>query len=408
MDTSPASTELASPTMQQEGNDVPVTPRDLDWLREEAGLHFDPFRHLDAGSDPYLHRYLVDYEAFPLLWKEQPAFLFAPPGGGKSAFRVRLAAACRSEVEGRRFFPISFLLPAPETLPEEDAYFAFLSRLASGELLFHLAYRSYRFPRMMRPLQRELKTLLTENLPAPLEYYLAQLEEAGNLSPLAEAFDPTARDLPIEPLPETLRSFCQTMRRRRRIRRPLLPPRERFEAIVRVLLEKLDFEAVFLLVDGADAYVTRPEAVLSLLRPLLRRTPEWAERRIFAKYFLPAEIQDLLEQEFPHLLATYPRITIEWTRERLARILEERLRVASRGMFTSFRGMGTAGLPVDPEAHLAACVSPPLPREVVYLAGLVLDEHLRRVGPSGWIEPADLERAIARYRKEKGLNGASP
>lgn len=399
------------PQTTQEGIDVSHTPEALDWLRKEAGLHFDPFRHLDAGSDPYLHRYLVDYEAFPLLWKEQPVFLFAPPGGGKSAFRVRLAAACRAEYEGKRFFPITFLLPSPEVLgapPDEAAYFTFLSRSTAGELLFHLAYRSYRFPRLERPLQRELKTILTENLPSPLEYYLDQLEEAGNLSPLAEAFDPTARDLPIEPLPETLRTFCQTMRRRRRKRRSLPSPQERFNALVQVLLEHLHFEAVFLLVDGADAYVTQPEAILSLLEPLLRRTLEWAERRIFIKYFLPTEMQDLIEKGFPQLTASVPKVTIEWTTERLAQVLEERLRVASRGMFTSLRGMGTVGLPVDPEAYLAARVSPLLPREVVYLAGLVLDEHLRRTGPSGWIEPADLEGAIARYRKEKGLNGASP
>ncbi|MGC8958886.1 MAG: hypothetical protein ACP5OO_03755 [Chloroflexia bacterium] len=373
-------------------------------------MHFNPFQHLDAGSDPYLHRYLMDYEAFPLLWEEQPVFLFAPPGGGKSAFRVRLAAACRAEDEGRRFFPIPFLLPSPEVLgtpPDEAAYFTFLSRSAAGELLFHLAYRAYRFLRWERPLQRELKTILMENLPVPLEYYLGQLEEAGNLSPLAEAFDPTARDLPIEPLPETLRSFCQIMRYRRRKRRPLPLPQERFESLVQVLLERLHFEAVFLLVDGADAYVTRPEAVLLLLEPLLRRTGEWAERRIFIKYFLPTEMQGLIEKEFPRLAASVPQVTIKWTTERLAQVMEERLRVASRGMFTSFRGMGTVGLPVDPEAYLAAHVSPLLPREVIYLAGLVLDEHLRRAGPSGRIELTDLDRAIARYRKEKGLNGAS-
>ncbi len=386
---------------------MPRTQEALGWLQKEVGLHFDPFQHLDAGSDPYLHRYLVDYEAFPLLWKEQPTFLFAPPGGGKSAFRVRLAAACRAEYEGRRFFPITFLLPAPEVLgtpPDETVFFTFLSRSAAGELLFHLAYRAYRFPHLERPLQRELKTILTENLPAPLEYYLDQLEEAGNLSPLAEAFDPTARDLPIEPLPETLRTFCQTMRRRRRKRRPLPSPQERFEALVRVLLERLRFEAVFLLVDGADAYVARPE----VLEPLLRRTLEWAERHIFIKYFLPTEMQDLIEEGFPQLTASMPKVTIEWTTERLAQVLEERLRVASRGMFTSFRGMGTVGLPVDPEKYLAARVSPLLPREVIYLAELILDEHLRRAGPSGRIEPADLEGAVARYRKEKGLNGASP
>jgi len=411
-----------SPCAPQESGDGPVTLETLNWLREEAGLHFNPFQALDAGSDPHISSYLVDHEAFPLLWQERPTLLFAPPGGGKTAFRVRLAAACRSEEQGRRFFPLTLLLPAPESRDssrtahtggsqtahtDEARYFELLSRSAAGELLFHLAYRAYRFPQIARPLQRELKTILLENLPAPLDYYLDQLEEAGSLTPLAEAFDPTARNLPIEPLPESLAEFVHTMRRRRRIRRPLASPQERFEQIVAVLLERLGFEAIFILVDGADAYVSQPEEVLSLLEPLLRRTPEWAGRRIFAKYFLPLPLLPRLEERFPHLTAEIRRVIIQWTERLLAQVLEERLRVASRGLFTSLRGMGGRDLPTDPEAYLAARVHPLLPREVVYLAGLVLDEHLRRAGPSGWIEQTDLERAVARYRKEKGLNGAS-
>lgn len=383
----------------------PNTQKILTWLQEEVGLYFDPFQQLDAGSDPYISSYLVAHEAFQILWQEHPVLLFAPPGGGKSAFRVRLAANCRKEVEGKRIFPITLLLPPPETLPDEERYFELLARSAAGELLFYLAYRSDRFLRLERSLQRDLKTILTENLPAPLEYYLDQLEEAGNLSPLAEAFDPTARGLPEEPSPETLREFCRTMRRRRRKRRPLPTPEERFNQIVAILRERLSFEAVFILIDGADAYVSRPDRVLSLLTPLLRRTQEWEDRHIYAYYFLPAETRDQIEKAFS---LRFPEIIIRWTPPLLAQVLEERLRVASRGRFTSFRGIGRADLPVNPERYLVDHVDPLLPREVVYLAELVLAEHLKRIGPSGEIEQADLEGAILRYRKEKGHNGTSP
>lgn len=393
--------------------DVPVTQlvdRQNEWLRDELGLWFDPFEHLDAGSDPHLYSYLVGHEAFSRLKGECPTFLFAPPGGGKSAFRVRLAHACRSEEGERRFFPIIPTLPIPDRSgkPVEEArYFAALAQAAAAELLFHLTHRAYRFFEFSQPLRQMLRSALELNLPAPLDYFLEQVEKSGSLDPLRRAFDPTAVDLPIEPFPQTLRAFCRAMREV-----PWAPPtralpEERFDGIVDVLLNHLGFDGIFILVDGADAYSSRPDMVLSLIDPLLQWTPHWSNRHIWAKYFLPDDLGIPVRERITSLPDSTRVINVTWTREDLVHVLRERLRVASRGMFDSLRALGSPDLPADPEAVLAAEVSPVLPREIIYLAEQVRVEHVRNVGTYGRIGQDDLEGAIARYRRERGGDGAA-
>lgn len=383
---------------------MPNTQR-IDWL-QSLGLDFDPFEHLDAGQDPHLSDYLIKHGSFDRMTAKEPVILLAPAGGGKTAFRVRLAAACRAEEGGRRIFPLTFLFPAPESLEmplDEGRYFEILGRSAAQELLLHLAHRAYRFSRLEPSLQQSLKGVLQEKL--PLEYYLEQVENTGSLDPLIDAFDPTARRLPNPPLPETLRAFCRTLRGLVPLPGKSGSAQERFHTLVELLLRRLGFEAIFILVDGADAYDARPEKVLSLLEPMLRRTAEWTEEAVFVKYFLPVKLDPLIPKRITPLTNICSVVKIKWTREELVQVLRERLRVASGNLFDSFRAIGTPDLPREAEAVLAEHVIPILPREAIYLGSRIWSEHLARVGPHGRISRADLDGAIEQYREEKGNNG---
>ncbi len=382
------------------------------WLREELGLRFDPFRHLDAGADPYLPAYLIDHDAFIDLWGDWPSFLFAPAGGGKTAFRVRLARACRVEQDGRRILPVVFYPPRPSpegTVPEEPAYFEALLQGIGAALLLQLAYMPDRFLELSETLRGRVRTALEHNFPGSLDYYLAQLEDAGSLAPLAQAFDRTAAGapggspLPAEPSAGRIRTLCAGIREA-----PVgngLPQaaEERLRWLIELLKDGLGYESIYLLVDGVDAYVQDPSFALRLLQPLLDRLQAWSEQAFFVKFFLPTELRPLLEGKLQNLLTSRPKVTIiKWDERMLVRVIRERLYLASDGMYDSLEAISTRDVGGQIEERLAEIVRPPLPRQILYLTQRVFVEHMKRVGPYGRLESQDFAAAQEWYRGQRG------
>lgn len=389
----------------QEGSDVPYTntTREKRWLAE-LGLRFDPFQHLDSGADPHLPEYLVDHGAFGALWGDWSSYLFAPPGGGKTAFRVRLARACRIGLDGRRIFPLLFRPPRPaqegET-PDEEELFATLLREAGAGLLFQLAYQPYRLLGLPSDLQREIRLALRASLPS-LDYYILQLKDARSLEPLAEAFDPTARGLPLEPAPSSILHLCDVLSENGSQPRPTKSHEEHLGDLTTVIFQILKYESIYLLVDGADAYTQEPSAILRLLEPLFIRQRTWESSKIFSKFFLPDDVFPLIQQNFPQLLTEPTKsATIKWDQESLAAVIQERLYVASEGMYGSLEAISAREVPHPAEAVLAQAATPPVPREMVLLAQRIFTEHLRRVGPYGWLDKQDFEAALRWYQERE-------
>lgn len=371
------------------------------WLAEELGLRFDPFTHLDAGADPKLSAYLVDHEAFPLLWGNWPSFLFAPNGGGKTAFRVRLARACRVGQDNRRVLAVIFRPPRPQESTEsleENSYFeALLSAMATA-LLLELAYRPDRFLRLNTASQREIRFFLERNLSGPLDYYLEQLEDAESLEPLTRTFDPTAKGLPGQPLPESISSFCERMYQTQAEGNLSSHPLTQIEQAIDLLKRSLDYEAIYVLTDGVDAYVQDPSIAMQLLEPLLTRTRAWEKSGFFIKYFLTEELLPRIREAHKPLLTSPSKVTIiEWNVDSLAKVVRERLRVASEGMFDSLTAISRPDVPGQIERHLAEAIFPSIPREIIRLSQRVFTEHVDRVGPYGRLEQRDFETALAWY-----------
>jgi hypothetical protein len=373
------------------------------WL-EELGLRFDPFYHLDAGADPQLPSYLVRHEDFDKLWGDWPSFLFAPAGGGKTAFRVRLARACRSRQGGRRVFPLLFFLPRPETLdtpPTEEEYIDVLLSRAAMALLLELAYWPADFLDRSPAIQTKTAQFLARHLPAPLDYYLDQLYEDGSLTPIAQAVDPTAVGLPHEPLAERIRDFCAALNDVA----SQLPPSDDYiqlEQMISLLRHDLGYEAVYLLIDGVDAYIQEPVVALRLLEPVLSQTRDWQSQSLFIKGFFPVELYPLMERHQSLLTQESKIVIIKWTDSGLIQLVRERLRVASEGMFNSLTAISTPDVEGKIEDRLAAAVDPELPREIIRLVERVFYEHVKRQKqqskqPQGRLEQKDFDSALEWY-----------
>jgi hypothetical protein len=365
-----------------------------DWLSQIGLGEVNPFEHLDASADPDLSKYLVKHDVFNVIWDDSPSVLFAPAGGGKSAFRVRLTYACRVEEDERRVFPIPYLAPDPAASLLDD-HLEDVLKSAAQELLLALVYRPARFKALNKAEQQRIRRWLDQNAPGLLRHYLPQVERAGGLTPLVEAFAPSAARLPAPPSPYDVKALCTILER---IRPSSDAPSalQRFEGMLDLLLNVLDYNAVYLLVDGVDAFmetVSNPRQAVPILKPLLEQMREWSKQSFYLKCFLPLELRSMLPDE---LTKGAKFATIIWGREGLIEVLHARLRTASQGAFDSLDAISAPSLR-NAESELLDVV-PPIPRELLVLMNRVVEEHVLRAGPTGVLEPEDVKAAKRKYR----------
>ncbi|HRW98551.1 MAG TPA: hypothetical protein P5280_03625, partial [Cyclobacteriaceae bacterium] len=187
----------------------------VQWM-EEVGLQFNPFdsRYLDAGADPNLHAYLIGHRAFDAIWQAQPSFVFATAGGGKTAFRVRLARACRIGQDGRRIFPIVYKMqhiPTTKWPANLSDHLRPINRMIGVEILMTLVAYPQKFFNLSSDAQKELCRLLYANLPGELSNLLAQVEDRGDITPLIASFDPSADNLFAPPDRNDVRRLCRDL-----------------------------------------------------------------------------------------------------------------------------------------------------------------------------------------------------
>jgi hypothetical protein len=397
--------------------DVPVTKEanvvtlaDLEaqvdlWVRSsDIGLAFDPFRERDAACDRHLSRYLVDSGAFKELLKSKPSFVFAPAGGGKTAFRVRLTHACRTGEGGRRIFPIVLTTVDPLVHFLQD-----LLKSASSELLLHFLYMPQHFEAFDGVTQQRIYDYLAHNLGGDLANRLAQitsrLEEVevdGDWCALTKIFDPAACGLYLPPNLSEVRGLLHHLEQMTSSEDEATSLKQRF-AELHALILKLGYREVFVLVDGLDAYLETqrdPDKALELLEPFLNVTLSWMERGIYVKYFLPIELETPIRLRHSLLTDSATFDTMSWEVDELRQVIAQRLQAAAtqRRAITSMDALSTPDLR-DVESALIDVLANPLPREVLILAEQMLVQHVLRVGPEGRLEPDDLNAAIDWYQR---------
>jgi len=219
--------------------------------------------------------------------------------------------------------------------------------------------------------------------------------------PIVQAFDPSAVHLPNPPAPARVRALCDALRSLPAATDASPPPKERFKHLLHVLFSLLKRQAVYILVDSIDAHpetIHAPETATEWLRPLIDHFPVWAEQRVFPKLFLPEELDDFLKQDtLNYLTPQIKSAKIEWTPERLAEMLQARVRVASGGEFNSLDAVSSPALHRVEETLIAEVSTP---RELLELAERVLLQHVRLAGPTGLLEPEDLEATIALFTSQ--------
>lgn len=369
-------------------------------------LRLNAFEALDASADTHLHEYLVAHDVFESIWRDEISFLFAPAGGGKSAFRARVAGACRAGEDGRRVFPIVYMLPQTVVLADEagrpSAHLRGIRWAAAYELFLRFAHWPHEFTSTDRDTQRIARTLLERDLKPSLKHLLNQLAPRPNEGPearlrnVAQPYDPGAVWL-NPPGEESLAKFREAMETT-----PIVDdvawPDDDLTPWSDLLLNRMGFEAIYLLIDGVDAYpetIRDADKAVALIRPLLDRASEWSQKRLFMKAFLPIETETAIKRAFPLLTSRGNTVIIRWTRELLIELLKRRVAVAlntERASLDMLAYPGFRGV----DARVVSVVDP-LPREVLAFASRMLSNMQQRRGGLQRLSQEDFDAALRWY-----------
>lgn len=366
------------------------------WL-EYVGLRFDPFGPLDAAVDLRLSEYLVDHGAFSQVWGDWVSWLFAPPGGGKTALRRRTAQACWVGQEINRPFPVTYVPPFlhwGHVLPTLDDHLVALAQSGAATLFLALAHRPHWVFRLSSQARQDIRETLEWNLPGPLDGYLDRCRQAKSLEPLRQALNPTFA-LSDPPDDAALLRWCDTLSKISTTTSSPSPA-VKWRALCDLILNTLGFRTIYVLVDGLDAAPetnAEPQATIQALSPLIPLVSDWADRRIFFKGFLPADVEPLVSNISANVA------TIRWHPIQLAEVIRRRVYVASEGAFGSMDAITSPALR-DVEMTLAEA-SLPLPREILVLTHRVLQEHVIREGIDGRIQEDDIEAALEWYDQHR-------
>ena len=357
------------------------------YLLERLGFLFDPFLHVEASSDPYLGRYLVGLDQFYSAWTYQPACIFAPGGGGKTAMRVFTVRTSWLSEGGPHPFPITCVPKEkdidPGNLPSDDQRWRYLARRAAATAFLGLVHRPGRFLTLDRTNMHLLVDIWSSTLAERWSRYRAIACESQEVDGLAIRIDKSYRHVDASPSRDLL-TFCATLNTIQP--RTHLKPKnwkEIWTVLTNLIQGPLGFGPVFLLLDGLDGFPTtirNPERSLDWLEWFLDNSPVWTHQGVFVKAFLPTELQPLIREHASIREADFQFAELRWTPELLAEMLRLRVAAATEDRAGSLDAFSSPDLR-DVETVLVSHVQP-LPRSVLKFARLVLNCWMKRTAES--------------------------
>jgi hypothetical protein len=370
------------------------------WLAQpEIDLAFDPFRVREAHLDPYLDHYLIDHGAFADLWGPWSTFLFADAGGGKSAFRARLANACRLQIERSHIFPIVIgsFNPAQNIklqILQASAVELLLQLIHQPERYFALDTINRAYTRYLFNAYCSLWPIWQQRIHA---ISLSDNFEADFLEVVSELW-PTTVGLFGPPPPSLLAELVDHLTLETSL--TIVDLTDLWD-----LLHDYGFETVYILVDGLDSRQTLqyfPDKGLSALLLFLQEMKLWYQNYVYLKCFVPIELFESLSAHLSVIKHAPIRTrVVQWTSENLRNLVSQRLIAASRhrGQVSSLSALAMPSLR-GIEEYLLNTIQP-LPRDLIMLIEQIFIEHV--LGPEGTIgriTQQDISSAITWYKKK--------
>jgi hypothetical protein len=186
---------------------------------------------------------------------------------------------------------------------------------------------------------------------------------------------------------------------------------ERLDILFDLILNRLKFEAVYILVDGVDAFletIYSPRQALLSVSWLLENTLSWVQKHIFVKYFLPEEIRAFVikSSNFRPLTSKSKIIIIKWDADSLREVIRQRLQEASGGKFDSLTAISDRALRASGQLPEDILISELRrhkklsPRSLIRSLNWLLANHVRDELVRNKLSPQDLKAVREWIRNE--------
>lgn len=377
--------------------------------QQSLGLYLGAFQHWEASEDEYLPEYIITKELPNTIWHDYGTFVFAPPGGGKTALRIYTIMNCWQRLGSAHPFPIQ-LLPSPQLYTnaedQESILVQFLFRSALQCLAVGIVSGPDRFLRLEQESQSTLVHWLSKYLHGRFLRIIDMLRAGVPSWDIARMIDPSyvtgmpavEYELQVQ-LAAIFESLCPEDDSNFTEHADIVS-KQNFIYLVDLLLNQLGFGSIYMLIDGVDNElygVEHPTEIKIWINQILSLLQEVPSERIYLKAYLPDELRPLLEDvRINTHKDTMRMITLEWTSSLLVEILRKRILFAADGLFDSFDSVAGPSCENIEETLLEdICL---LPRETLVVARQLIIEYARRTGTNGGaIEMCDVNAARELY-----------
>ncbi|QTA83766.1 Uncharacterized protein dnl_61810 [Desulfonema limicola] len=376
------------------------------WL-EAYGFTGNPFASREASKENHLNEYFVAPPYFDEVLGDasspQTTLIFAPRGGGKTAQRAMVDYHCKPKQTHENILSITYtdFTPVVEMVKKDLLQITarnhvdeilkrtivslchYLTEIPSVIDCFHKmpdvdklylqwfisTYADYLTPRQVSKLNKEKINFLInddEKIPANIAKYL---QSKVNMPPA-----------------DLLRDLSE-------------------------LLYALNFDAVYVLVDSVDEFdltADDPCAAITLIEPLLADLTVMDLPKVAFKFFLPAELEKLIQSRPAIRQDRLIFRRIEWTDDVLLELLQRRLEAFSK--HSSLDALCVPELRGRIEKEMIK-IADGSPRSLIRLGTLLLSEHCELAVDNsyeGWlIKEKALDAAKKKFEKEIIFNWGS-
>lgn len=413
------------------------------WLSSLGFSQGNPFATAEADQErALLPEFFVEVEGYERIKGDQTIIVFAPRGGGKSALRVVLASqaapiSAKSTTLAIEYTDFDALIAkkrAGQTLTIDD-YVPRLLRAGLTALLATFCGSSMdEFAAQEDAVERQYRAKKAGEIPPPDRSRMAQLVRSVHPSLLTpERLYNWLRVLDPKFAPDW-QDFVQATAERHL--HALMPPTTAANKIADFLADLNDYpdtiidstataadkmrsfvqlaQAVGLtpvqfLIDRLDEMketVDDPESQADVLEPLLTHLPLLEMPGIAFKFSLSQEARDILMERstIRRDRLTDQAVTVDWNKNRLKHLLDERLNVFSEGRVHELTqlcqeiriqiGRGAASMWLGEWIeHKMLQLAQRSPRRLLVAGQLLCQAHVRRSGATGLLGKEDWETA---------------
>ncbi|MCP4346186.1 MAG: trypsin-like peptidase domain-containing protein [Desulfobacterales bacterium] len=317
-----------------------------EWL-EAVGFKRNPFEGIDARYEPYLMEYFIYPVGFEKMLGNNPAVLYAPRGGGKTASRRMVEHACEvgDDVEDNIFTVVyedfqGVVEQASGTLSKVTAkmHVEAIIKNSIQQLFDYLL----KYPKVMTHNSESMLILkqFIQKFPGCIEEYRINkaLRETnitktdilnaikhdcidGLLFKVEDDFHPLIRFMTAILKQEITENHIDE-----------LTPTQLMERLFN-LIKNVGFDCMFILIDNVDGlYETDDDdnACVTLLSSLAGTVSLMCLERVYFKFFLPIGTKPIISKFKSFRINQVRPVMAEWPPEKLHMVLRERLKAATK------------------------------------------------------------------------------